>query len=679
MKKSVSILLWIMLVCLYSTAQNANLKQQNEIFWKLSGTHGIVWNLINETRLPHSDNIEMDGERVAAIITYHVDKNRKLRLEREIIYPQLRTYIKSAASPWRKFRAYLKETYPDNVLPVITIEQHTFVPGPLDSVRIDGMLRFYHSSSQGIRVERTLLPSMESRLFTEIWNITNTTDSVKELTIGKTEQIKEQEGDNGHFIRKICSDTTGKIIVQPGETFTFSIRFSVRLNMEPVVKDSYTQVLEQRNAFLDTVRDNLILETPDSVINRLFEFSKIRAAESIYETKKMGLVHSPGGGRYYTGVWANDQAEYSSPFFPYLGYKIGNIAAIDAYRQFLKHIPKGNGHFWSSYEMGGTQRCCGIDRGDAAMIAFGASHFALVNGNRKDAKELWPLIAWSLDYCERQKNSDGVIKSESDEMEGRVETGNANLATSSLYYGALRQSVILSQALGKSESQVHQYKARADTLAQAIESYFGAEIEGLKTYRYFKDYPYLRHWICLPLVVGIENRKEGTLHALFSNLWTNNGIKVEDNPNMKNPDLFWDRGTLYAFRGAFKAGAANRALEKLHIFSQTRLLGFHVPYVVEAWPEGNMAHLSAESALYCRIFTEGILGIVPTGFHSFKVTPHIPDNWNYFNLKHIRAFRSDFDILVTRKRSKLHIEIKQKGVTILKKNIDEGTTVHVVL
>jgi hypothetical protein len=78
---------------------------------------------------------------------------------------------------------------------------------------------------------------------------------------------------------------------------------------------------------------------------------------------------------------------------------------------------------------------------------------------------------------------------------------------------------------------------------------------------------------------------------------------------------------LYALRGAFKAGAADQALEKLLSCFQIRLLGFQVPYVVKAWPEGNTAHLSAESATYCRIFTEGILGIVPTGFQAFSMRP----------------------------------------------------------
>ncbi len=667
----------ILVTGLHLFAQKLSKEEQNRIHWKISGNQSITWDLTNETRLPHSDNIEMNGKRVAAIITYTVDKNRKLTVSRDVIFPQLRIFIGSSANRWRKYRAYLRGVYSDQFLPVIVTGERTFKPGPVDSIQINGMIRFYHSRSQGLRVVRTLLPSMNDRLFTEIWKITNETDKPKELNIGKTEFLKTQQGQNGFLIKRVYADTSGKITILPGVSFKYAVYFTAQLNDEKPAGDTYREVLAERNTFLDTIRLNLVLDTPDPVLNTLFYFSKIRAAESIYETK-MGLVHSPGGGRYYAGVWANDQAEYSGPFFPFLGYKTGDIAAMNAYRQFLKNIPEGDGHFWSSFEMEGTLTCCGAERGDAAMIAYGASQYALYSGSKKEAEELWPLITWSLDYCERHKNEKGVITSDSDEMEGRVSTGGANLATSSLCYGALVQSVKLAEALGKKDA-AKEYRKRAEDLRTAIAGYFNADIEGLETYRYFEDYPYLRHWICLPLVMGIEDRKEGTLDALFNKLWTNNGVRVEYNPGMKEPNLFWDRGTLYNFRGAFKAGAANRAEEKLHAFSRTRLLGFHVPYVVEAWPEGNMAHLSAESALYCRIFTEGVLGIFATGFKSFELTPNIPDDWDFYNLKNVRAFDSNFDVLINRERDKLHLRVVEAGKTILDKKIDNGEMVKVKL
>lgn len=57
----------------------------------------------------------------------------------------------------------------------------------------------------------------------------------------------------------------------------------------------------------------------------------------------------------------------------------------------------------------------------------------------------------------------------------------------------------------------------------------------------------------------------------------------------------------------------------LHRYSQRRLLGDHVPYPIEAWPEGSQRHLSAESGLYCRIVTEGLFGIRPAGLRSFDL------------------------------------------------------------
>jgi cellobiose phosphorylase len=79
-----------------------------------------------------------------------------------------------------------------------------------------------------------------------------------------------------------------------------------------------------------------------------------------------------------------------------------------------------------------------------------------------------------------------------------------------------------------------------------------------------------------------------------------------------------------------------------------RLLGDHVPYAVEAWPEGGQRHLSAESGLYCRTVTEGLFGIEPTGFNSFTLQPRLPKKWNRMSLEHIKAFQKDLTITITR-------------------------------
>ena len=59
--------------------------------------------------------------------------------------------------------------------------------------------------------------------------------------------------------------------------------------------------------------------------------------------------------------------------------------------------------------------------------------------------------------------------------------------------------------------------------------------------------------------------------------------------------------------------------------------------------------MSAESALYCRIFTEGIFGMDPTGFGKFAVNPHIPEGWERMEMRNVRSNGRTFSIEVTAK------------------------------
>ena len=352
---------------------------------------------------------------------------------------------------------------------------------------------------------------------------------------------------------------------------------------------------------------------------------------------------------------------------------------MNMFNVYTDAIPENFKNIRYSFEMEGDAPINPLDRGDAAMIAYGGAQFALATGDKKKAESLWKLITWCLEYNHRQLNSEGVVTSESDEMEGRISTGNANLSTSSLYYGALNLAYDLGKSLGKPTREFSNYKKQARNLKKAIESYFGTTIDGLSTYKYYKEHQFLRHWICLPLVVGINTRKEDTTEALFEKLWSENGLHVENNDeNAAISKIFWDRGTLYALRGTFLAGATERSYTKLSEFSETRLLGDRVPYVVEAFPEGNMAHLSAESGLYCRVFTEGMFGIIPTGLKSFKLTPRLPKEWNEMALKHIKAFGEDFSIEIKRSGKKIVVKILNKNQSIiLNKKINEDETIMV--
>ncbi|WP_339751189.1 hypothetical protein [Algoriphagus aquimarinus] len=640
---------------------------------------GILLNAMDGKNIPYSDNIEMSGVRVAAIVKYAIDTSGRMEVNREIFFPQLHEFKKNGDSWFHDYRAYLKGEFSDKYLPKLYLNKEQVVPGKVTEVRIKGMLTVSHApSSGGLAIVRTFLPSMTERLFEEVWEIRNTTDSVMELTSANIHLNFEDLGAKGIYSRQIISDLPAKILLDPNEVYSYATRFMAKMQDESFPQQKFTSTVQERNDFLKVMSSSLELKTPNPVLNQLFEFSKIRASESIYESE-LGLIHSPGGGRYYVGIWANDQAEYINPFFPYLGYTIGNESAMNTYRAFAKEMNPEYSKIRYSFEVEGLVPPFLKDRGDAAMIAYGAAHYALALGDKKVAKELWPLIEWCLEYNKRQLNKEGVVLSESDEMEGRIETGTANLSTSSLYFGALTLSSKLASALDIPKKQVKAYLAERDKLGIAIEKYFGADIDGLHTYKYYKEHQELRHWICLPLVVGIEERKEGTIEALFDFLWTDNGVHVEKNSD--NPEIgkiFWDRGTLYALRGTFFSGESEKSLERLEQFSNKRLLGDRVPYVVEAFPEGSMAHLSAESALYCRVFIEGVFGIQPSGFNSFSMKPVLPEKWDTMSLNKIKSFGEDFNIEVKREEDKIQVFVYSNSSDFSKKYIiNPGETICV--
>ncbi|NKI31034.1 six-hairpin glycosidase-like protein [Croceivirga thetidis] len=642
-------------------------------FWKISDDKTITWELKNENRLPHSDHIEFSGEKVSAILYYEVDSLRNLSVSRDVIFPQLRTFNKTNEPDWKKYRAYFRKTTDDGISPSIILGDKIIVPSKVDSIQLSGKAAFFCSPVNGIRVTKTFYPSMENRYLVEEWEIRNISNESRKIKFSNIEFSQSQLGYKGKYSHHIFSAALDSITLAPNSTYSFPVYFGATLNDEQKSEFNFETASKERTSFLNEVYEKLQLKTPDSIINTLFYFSKIRAAESIFDSS-MGLVHSPGGGNYYTGIWANDQVEYSGPFFPYLGYFKGNVAAFNTYKKFLENIPKDDTHIPYAFEVDGIFSMDHLDRGDAAMIAYGTSLYLLATGSEKEATFLWPLIEWSIEYCHKMRNKAGAVRSESDEMEGRIATGNANLSTSTLYYGGLKYASRLAKELGKRGKQ-KQYERRAVLMEQTIEDYFGATIEELETYKYFEENSRLRHWICLPLTMGIETRKEGTLQALFEKLWTSNGVLVELNPEVPVEEaIFWDRATLYALRGAMRVGAANLAYDKLKSYSNKRLLGDHVPYPIEAYPENDMQHLSAESALYCRIFTEGLLGIEPINFQTTRITPKLPEDWGFVELKDVFISGKPITISLKRKGEGDFIEAKiiARGTTVMNKIISNG-------
>lgn len=642
--------------------------------WVINSSGGITWHV--DGKIPHEDHIEMSGLKVSTVLRYGVDANGAFILNRSMVWPMLRTIPNNT-------HASLMRRFAWNITDMIEANGQSLLNEQVKDITLNGTMvvqsEFILPRKGKLALTRILFPSVSHPAFCEKYVLKNMGETPVAIEIPSSRSVIETDANKGvDGSYKLVSSIQGQAAVQlkPGEEHVFYASFAGYKPDEKELVLDMDKELQARQNLIAGFWDNLVLETPDPVINTMFAFAKIRGAESIYDTKG-GLMHGPGGESYYAAIWANDQAEYINPFFPYLGYETGNRSALCSYEHFARFMNPEYKPIPSSIIAEGTDIWAGAgDRGDAAMVAYGASRYALSRGDKAEAEKLWPLIEWTLEYCKRNLNEGGVVASDADELEGRFPAGKANLCTSSLYYDALRSAVYLGKSLGKPSSRLATCTKQADALKKNIDRYFGGTVEGFNTYKYYEGNDVLRSWICIPLTVGIYDRKDATIQALFSpRLWTENGLLTQ-----AGSETFWDRSTLYALRGVYACGETEKATDYLKFYSNQRLLGEHVPYAIEAWPEGSQRHLSAESGLYCRIITEGMFGIRPTGLNSFTLTPRLPKDWNYMNLRNVRAFGKTFDIEVKRlDNNKLNVVVSAAGKTIRKQTIKKDEKISIKL
>lgn len=668
----------------FSFAQTVLPLQQDR--WVIQPDGSIRWEV--NGRLPHTDHIEMSGEKVSLWVRYGLDSTGRSDVFRTVVFPTFRMLPDAT-------RSHISASFTDGDLPkffvnnrLVNMELVKNGPGRNGELSYNvkdyeqaGIMRIGAQAGTPalVAITRSLYPSVDKPMALETFTFKNI--SGQPVTVSMEYLRKETRTDAKRSKTAQHSIITGSVndgsqTLEPGQTASFSVFYlatDTPGNLPSIDAQAEENARAQRVA---GIKEKLRLETPDPVLNTAFAFAKLRATESIFKTKG-GYMHGPGGLAYYAAIWANDQAEYINPFFAFLGDRTGNLSAMNAYRHFARFMNDQYKPIPSSIVAEGDATWHGAkDRGDQAMIAYGASRYALTFGNVDSAKVLWPLIEWCLEYSRRKLNGEGVVNSDSDELENRFSAGKANLSTNILYYDALRSAAMLGRQLGKPSAQTEGYVKQAAALRANIEKYFGANVEGFETYRYHEGLEKLRAWICLPLTAGILDRKEGTIQALFSpRLWTADGLATE-----AGKGTFWDRSTLYALRGVLQAGETEKAMDFIRYYSRRRLLGEHVPYPVEAYPEGNQRHLSAESGLYCRIFTEGLFGIRPTGFTSFDCTPRLPKDWNNMALRNVSAFGSVFDVEVERGgKGKLNVVVKKENGAAKKYSVKDGGTLTLKL
>ncbi len=638
--------LLVILLALLSSAGQATADS-----WQLSPAGGIVRTLSGE----HPMILCMQGRRVVMQVTADTRSNafyvaRFYNMVREP-QPGKRVQFRSG---------------PDSV-PDVQVDGARWPISVPASASFNGILVLHYPPANGLVLTRTLYPSMAQPLVIEEWELRNTSGAVVPVSVPPAR--REIPAGEVALVWDCPGVATRRL--PPGAALSFATSVRARPLAEPDVSFDLAAERRARETLATAAwQGPCRLETPEPLLNEAFALQKLHVLESPIDTGKGTITHN-GSLTYSPGVWANDPVEYSSPLFPFLGDAGLNRAGAHMYRVWLEHCRMhGIDPFPGSFE-GETLKLVQRGRGDDAMVLYGLSKFLLFLGDRAQAEELWPLVEYSAASVAQHTRTNGVVASRTDEMEGRYPTGDANLSTCALAYGGYRLAATLADSLDRTKT-AGEFRQRADAVAQGIESHFGAEVEGFKTYRYYEGNTTLRGWILLPLAMGITTRQEGTVTALISDrLWPDRGRGADILAESTRPTE-WGRETYYALRVLFKAGWTDTALDLTRRVVDAQIFGHRGPY-----PDEDAIDMLCPGSLYPRALTEGLFGIIPTGLDSFECTPWLPRDWPRMALRDIRAFGHRWDLVVERDGGQQKITVTRGDAVLMSDRGPAGKTYSV--
>jgi hypothetical protein len=147
--------------------------------WSIQPDGSIEWRI--DERLPHSDHIEMSGEKVSLWIQYGVDTSGKAILNRTLVFPTFRLL------PQRTISSMMYNVT-DNDLPRILIGDRLFkagtynaavaadLPEKVTRITLKGIISINSQvgRDKSIILTRTLFPSVDKPMALEKWVFINT-------------------------------------------------------------------------------------------------------------------------------------------------------------------------------------------------------------------------------------------------------------------------------------------------------------------------------------------------------------------------------------------------------------------------------------------------------------------------------------------------------------------------
>ena len=265
-------------------------------YWQVdSARRCIVWHVKSGTA--HADHLEMAGKQVAAVLYYGVRDDGSFRIEKSMVWPMLRTIPNDT-------HGSLKRRFPWDVV------QSVFIDGRMAreqvrEIRFDGTLQVDSELRDGVTLQRVYFTSVERPALVELYRLKNAGECsvMVELPAVDTEiQTSAELGVYGAYRVRLKTDGVSTFRLQPGEEKCFSA--SIAAYRQDAACAEEVPAGKEWNMRMEKVRgwtEALTLETPDPVLDCMFAFSKVRACESIFDTKG-GPMHGPGGETYYAAI-----------------------------------------------------------------------------------------------------------------------------------------------------------------------------------------------------------------------------------------------------------------------------------------------------------------------------------------------------------------------------------------
>jgi len=261
---------------------------QNTRRWNLTPDAGIRWEV--KKGEAHSDNIEMAGTQMAAIVNYGANDKGELYLAKWLYFPMLRIVPNNTYGS-------LKAEYTDQAKLGIAVNGTALIEYP-QWFGIKGKLDVACTTNTAIETRHTLFPSTDKAALIETISLKNTGLSECKISVAnnygsyQTDPVTSVYGPyvvSGTLVTGLKQEPQLAITLAPGENYDFAMVYAARKKSEEPYSWAPAHELAKRDAFVENTFGNLVLETPNDTIDRAFAFAKVRATESIYDTLLLGI------------------------------------------------------------------------------------------------------------------------------------------------------------------------------------------------------------------------------------------------------------------------------------------------------------------------------------------------------------------------------------------------------